>query len=266
MSLGFFHWQSVAFFFGTYLSYNIFATFMQYYYYVWKKSDYQDWKIQRQHTKHLGDTSWWLPLLGMYPKKEKGPHHQLFCILNLLIACTCAGLTAEMCIRGKTKVYYDIEEHGWLYYFTYSTFVPLIFENVMEYYYHRAMHLPFIYKHIHKHHHYYKSPEPFDDLYVHPCDSGIYYMILYGPPYLFTIHYSSFVFYMIIMGICGMIDHCGVKLEISGIYNTVDHDTHHLKYDCNYAFPFPFMDLLHGTYRGVFFGRQIGLEIKEHKN
>jgi sterol desaturase/sphingolipid hydroxylase (fatty acid hydroxylase superfamily) len=37
-----------------------------------------------------------------------------------------------------------------------------------------------------------------------------------------------------------------------------DHDTHHSRFAVNYAFPFPFMDVLHGTYRGTWLGREFG--------
>ena len=60
----------------------------------------------------------------------------------------------------------------------------------------------------------------------------------------------AFIAYMIVMGLCGVLDHSGVWVEIPGLYNTVDHDNHHLKTEVNYSFPFPYMDILHGTYDG----------------
>jgi sterol desaturase/sphingolipid hydroxylase (fatty acid hydroxylase superfamily) len=43
----------------------------------------------------------------------------------------------------------------------------------------------------------------------------------------------------------------------------VDHDMHHHYFDCNFAFPFVFMDLLHGTYVGTFCHCHFGLEQKK---
>eukprot|EP01034_Spumella_vulgaris_P022735 gene22735-28893_t len=57
------------------------------------------------------------------------------------------------------------------------------------------------------------------------------------------------------MGLCGVLDHSGIKLNVPGVYNTVDHDNHHAKFEVNYSFPFPYMDLLHGTFEGEFLGR-----------
>jgi sterol desaturase/sphingolipid hydroxylase (fatty acid hydroxylase superfamily) len=42
----------------------------------------------------------------------------------------------------------------------------------------------------------------------------------------------------------------------SQVYDTVDHDAHHSRFECNYAFPFPYLDILHGTYTGTFAGRR----------
>lgn len=137
----------------------------------------------------------------------------------------------------------------------FETALIVIYENIAEYYWHILMHTSFCYKSMHKLHHAYKSPEPWDDMYIHPLEAFGYYCILYGPPFLFSIHYVSFISYMMIMGIFGVLDHSGVRFELPGIYNSVDHDNHHAKFEVNYAFPFPYMDILHGTYDGVFLGR-----------
>jgi sterol desaturase/sphingolipid hydroxylase (fatty acid hydroxylase superfamily) len=63
--------------------------------------------------------------------------------------------------------------------------------------------------------------------------------------------------YMAIMGLCGVIDHSGIKFRVPGIYDSADHDRHHSHYIVNYSFPFPYMDLLFGTFDGEFMGRRI---------
>jgi len=66
-------------------------------------------------------------------------------------------------------------------------------------------------------------------------------------------HISVFLMYIVYHGLCGVLDHSGIKFKIPGIYNTEDHDMHHFKFECNYAFPHPIMDILHGTFTGTFF-------------
>jgi Fatty acid hydroxylase superfamily len=149
------------------------------------------------------------------------------------------------------------------------------------------MHLQPFYKLFHKHHHKYKSPEPFDDMCIHPIEAIGYYCILYAPPLLFRCHVYAFVGYMVLMGLCGVLDHSGGHMytynthtytlfrdthihththththahtqththtHTVGVslslpgYNTADHDLHHEAFDVNFAFPFVAMDVLHGT-------------------
>lgn len=73
---------------------------------------------------------------------------------------------------------------------------------------------------MHKFHHFYKSPEPFDDLMIHPLEAFGYYLQLYAPPFLFAMPLSSFLLYMSICGVCGVLDHSGVKLSVPGLYDT----------------------------------------------
>ena len=61
-------------------------------------------------------------------------------------------------------------------------------------------------------HHYYKSPQPFDDMYIHPLEAAGYYVILYSPAFVFRLHWIGFAVYMAIMGTCGVLDHCGIEV------------------------------------------------------
>lgn len=69
-----------------------------------------------------------------------------------------------------------------------------------------------MYKHFHKYHHHHKAPEPFDDMFIHPLEAAAYYCILYSPPLLMRVHVYAFSLYMIILGVCGVLDHSGVKV------------------------------------------------------
>jgi len=177
----------------------------------------------------------------------KHPLHNLFTSINLLMAAGFATAVTEMAINDRTGLTTgDIS--------TYScsqlivVFVKMLLcESVLEYYWHRAMHMDWLYSRVHKFHHFYKEPEPFDDMFIYPPEAFGYYCILYSPAFFFRTHYTVFVLYMILMGMCGILDHCGLKLSVL-MYSTVDHDIHHSKFKFNYGFPFIFMDILHGTY------------------
>ena len=130
----------------------------------------------------------------------------------------------------------------------------VVWQSVLEYYWHLLMHVPMIYKAAHKYHHYYKSPEPFDDLFIHPLEGFGYQCILFSPIVVINMHVYSFLVYMTLLGICGVMDHSGidfsVRLPVFGtkLYSTRDHDLHHEVYNRNFAFPFPLLDIVHGTY------------------
>src|SRR5690349_21737296 len=115
-------------------------------------------------------------------------------------------------MRGKSSLYFDINaHHGLLLIIEFIT--PHVSPGVLEYYWHRLLHTPIMYKRFHKVHHYYKSPEPFDDMYIHPLESFAYYMILFSPALVITMHYSCFLVYMAVCGITGIMDHSGIRFS-----------------------------------------------------
>lgn len=225
------------------------SSFLQYIFYF--RQPKRHWKIQPQNQNSVGKL-WLYPLFSVKP--SRGPYHRYITSLNLFIASCFAMVVTELSISGENKMKFgSTSNYG---------FVPIFIEfsgavvlqSLLEYYWHRMMHLQFFYKHFHKYHHHYKSPEPWDDMYIHPVEAFGYYCILYCPPFVFPMHYVAFIAYMIVMGLCGVIDHSGIHFEIPGLYNSADHDRHHSKFEVNYAFPFPFFDMLHGTYEGIFLG------------
>lgn len=215
-----------------------------------------NWKIQPQlGTGRIGHCVWGIPLLSRKPDRAWG--HWALTSFNLLMASCFGAVVADLCSRGlfNKMNFDDYREYGLKRIFI-ELVIAVTHESVVEYYWHRLMHTRMFYATFHKLHHSYKSPEPFDDMYIHPLEAFGYYCILYSPPFLYSCHIYSFVSYMIIMGICGIMDHSGVHCCIPNIYNTADHDAHHAKFEVNYGFPFIFMDLLHGTFEGTLLGRQ----------
>jgi sterol desaturase/sphingolipid hydroxylase (fatty acid hydroxylase superfamily) len=213
------------------------------------------WKSQPAQRRSLGS-------FYAHPSLSNKPHrasyHRLFASINLVIASLFAAGTTELCYRKHCRLILSVDEpiSLRLIMIVLAEFmVVAVYENVVEYYWHRMMHLKFFYLNFHKFHHHYKSPEPYDDMFIHPLEAVGYYCILYSPPFLFPIHLPAFLLYMVVMGLCGVIDHSGVRIEVPWIYNSLDHDNHHLKFNVNYGFPFIYLDILHGTYEGSFAGK-----------
>ena len=255
------HVYSIIVFFSQFLGYIGFSSVLQYFYYYRQSTNKFEWKIQPASTTGVG-VSWTHPIV--LSKPERGPYHALFTTFNLLVASCCASFTTELSLREINYMRFEVinlYSFQDIYKIMLETVIIVTYQCVAEYYWHRLMHIPYFYKNFHKYHHFYKSPEPWDDMYIHPIEAFGYYCILFGPPFIFSIHYFSFIIYMIIMGVCGMLDHSGIKFELWGLYNTADHDYHHSKFEVNYSFPFPYMDILHGT----FYGTYCGFEVKSKR-
>lgn len=102
---------------------------------------------------------------------------------------------------------------------------------------------------LHKLHHHYKSPQPFDDLFIHPLEACGYYMILYLLPAhcLGAMPLVDYTTYIALHGLVGVLDHSGIALALPPLYAVADHDAHHQHFNVNYGFPTTIMDALHGT-------------------
>lgn len=226
--------------------YQLQSSVLQLLFYTWRGKDKAAWKVQ----PGKGNTGvfWGHPLLSA--KHGRAPYHRAITSFNLLMASSFAGACSELAIRGsimglRSSIRFTNASVGQ---FCVELCAAILWESVLEYYWHRLMHVPLFYSRFHKLHHHYKSPEVWDDLYIHPLEAFGYYLILYSPTVIIPIHVVSFIGYMIIMGLCGVMDHSGIKMKIPYIYNSVDHDLHHKYTKINYGFPFPFMDILMNTY------------------
>lgn len=233
------------------LGYALKSLLLQYVFYYRGQNEVAVWKTQPGDMAGVGQL---FGLPGISSKPDRQPYHRLFTSFNLLMAGLFAAGTSEICIRGQCRMS-DLslssltDGSGRLMEVFGGLFISICFEIVAEYYWHRAMHSRFFYAHLHRFHHAYRAPSVYDDMYIHPLEAFGYYCILYAPPFLFPLPLPSFLLYMGVMGICGVLDHSGIKIRLpGGIYNTADHDLHHERVHVNYGFPFMIMDHLHGTY------------------
>ena len=236
-----------------FLGYICQSTLLSFWFYFLKRKDYINWKIQSQTNDIIPVTFYWMPIFST--KAFRGPYHRVITTFNLIVASCFAGSLIHICyIETLNPFNFESLELYGVRKLIRDLFVAVLYEHIVEYYWHRLMHLKYFYATFHKHHHFYKAPEVWDDMYIHPVEAFGYYCILYSPPFLFHTHVYSFIVYMIIMGICGVLDHSGIKLHLPLLYNTEDHDLHHSKFNVNYCFPFPWMDIIHNTYEGSYLG------------
>ena len=83
----------------------------------------------------------------------------------------------------------------------------------------------------------------------------IYYCILYSPAFVVkNLPKESFLLYMAIVGVFGVLDHSGVDFRFPWFlfsYEARFHDLHHKHFNVNYAFPFQWPDRIFGTLKKV---------------
>lgn len=242
-------------FFAQFLGYILFSTILQWLYYYRRGHSPSTWKVQHTISSGPLPSFWSFPIISQKP--NRGIYHGALTCFNLCMASCFVALTTECSVKGVNRMRFDglMTSRDVIHIVVEFVFI-CFYQCVVEYYWHRLMHLPIFYRNFHKYHHHYKAPEPWDDMYIHPLEACGYYSILYSPPFLFPIHVYAFLMYMALMGTCGVLDHSGIHFNILGIYNTADHDKHHEKFEVNYSFPFPFMDIWHDTFDGECMGKQ----------
>jgi hypothetical protein len=267
------------FFFGTIMrGYQVQSLLLIIFFYYCRPESLKQWKVQPAQDGGLLGNIWIHPLLSSKP--QRAPWHKQITALNLILASTFAGACSELAIRGYSSISFDMiplsnqksetinsfyemfdyltrmTAQGCAFYdlahcagrFLWQLTLALAYQSVLEYVWHLAMHIPWVYKTFHKIHHTLKAPEVWDDLYIHPVEACGYYIILYSPAFVIGMNVISFLAYMAILGVAGVVDHSGIRLRIPGLYDSRDHDRHHQFTYVNFAFPFPYLDMLGGTY------------------
>lgn len=264
------HVLSLGVLLATHVFYVCVSTAVQLWFYRRQAGRAEAWKIQPKRQASLACAHdlglWWLPAYmaacgQRFAAKVRLPRHALRASLNLSLSALVTAGAVELAVRGKTFLSLAplADESGvrWgvvLGPLAWGTACGFAAEQAAQYYWHRAHHHPALYRRWHKIHHGYRAPEPFDDLSIHWLEGLLYYFMLVSPPMLFAIHVYGFALYFAVHGLTGILDHCGVRLRVPLLYDAADHDKHHARFECNYATPFPFMDILHGTYCGTWAG------------
>lgn len=160
-------------------------------------------------------------------------------------------------IRPYTKIYNDINERGWFYYFAIFP-VLVIIHDTYFYWTHRLMHHKKIFKVFHLVHHKSTNPSPWAAYSFHPLEAivenGIFMILIFSIP-LHKSHTPIFFLFSIIYNIYG---HLGWELYPNGfnksligkwINTSVSHNQHHKYFKGNYGLYFLIWDRIMGTLR-----------------
>ena len=181
-----------------------------------------------------------------------------YSVLSLFLFSVIATILYKTKLLDYTTLYYNISDHGWLYYFG---IIPVIFLIYDFYFYltHVIMHNKRLFNVFHLTHHKSKEISPITALSMDPLEAIINHGALLLLFFLFPIH-TSHVYLWVAMTITYTTYlHLGTELFSKKflqtkvgklIYTTTAHSEHHLKFKGNYGFYTLIWDRLFKTFRG----------------
>lgn len=218
--------------------YVVFAGLAFWIVWVWKKEYFQAFRIQKK-----------------FPEKEKIFHEIKYSFLTF---CTFGFVGMGVFTASKlgyTKIYYEISQYGYGYFFL-SILLAILIHDAYFYFAHRLMHHKWLFKKVHAVHHQSTNPSPWASFSFHPFEAVLEAAIVPILVFIIPIHplaIVSFLFFMTLMNVLG---HLGVELypnwflksKWTNWNNTsLHHNMHHQKFNCNYGLYFNWWDKLFGT-------------------
>lgn len=154
-------------------------------------------------------------------------------------------------VRGYSKLYDSVEEHGGYQFLAFSFVTFLLFTDMCIYWIHRWLHHPLIYP-LHKPHHLWKVPTPFASHAFHPLDGFLQSVPYHIYPFLFPLHKGMYLALFIFVNLWSVGIHDNdyrLPKFLQPIVNGAAHHTdHHLKFNYNYGQYFTLWDRLGGSY------------------
>ncbi len=218
--------------------YFLFAGSFYLVFYVWKNRKFWYAKIQQR-----------------YPENKHILREIGYSMLTMLIFGAIIILTIIAGKNGLTRVYNDIGQYGYVYFF-FSIVLMIFIHDTYFYWTHRLMHWKPLFKIAHKTHHLSTNPTPFAAYAFHPIEAvveiGIIPLIAFTMPYHPTA-LAAFSIYAILLNVTG---HLGFELFPKGFashrifkwHNTsTHHNMHHRLVKCNYGLYFNIWDRLMKT-------------------
>jgi sterol desaturase/sphingolipid hydroxylase (fatty acid hydroxylase superfamily) len=177
--------------------------------------------------------------------------------ISLFIFTVIATILYKTKLLEYTTLYYNIEEHGWLYYFM---VIPLMFIIYDFYFYliHVIIHHKNLFDLIHVVHHKSKYLSPLSSLSMHPIEAILNHLALVMLFFILPIHTSHVYIWVSITIAYTTYLHLGVEIYSERFLNTrigklvytaTEHAKHHSFFKGNYGFYTLIWDKIFKTYR-----------------
>jgi lathosterol oxidase len=153
-------------------------------------------------------------------------------------------------VTGKSRVYFDVAEHGGWGWLVASVFVVLAITEPLVYWAHRLLHHPFLYKRLHLPHHQFRQPSPWTSMAFHPLDSFAQAAPHHLLAYVLPLHVGVYAFFIMFLQVWSTFIHERVTWVRSPLVNfTAHHTLHHKLNKSNYGQFLTICDRVFGTYK-----------------
>jgi len=215
---------------GGLIFYFAFASLSYYFFFRWNRDNYYPTTLPEDLTEQI--------------KVEIGIAIRSLPRMAVLFAPFTYGVT-----RGWSKMYYSVDEYGWLYLGS-SVFMFLFLTDGMIYYIHRGLHHPSIYNAIHKLHHTYRYTTPFSSHAFHWVDGWAQGVPYYIVVYIFPLHSILWILMFIFVNFWTIFIHDQVDFAANSkvIMSTGHHTIHHTHFKFNFGQYFTFWDRINNTH------------------
>lgn len=220
--------------------YIIVATAFYLIFYVWKKTEFNESKIQADALSHV------------QLRREL-----IYSAVSLAIFSLTGFVVFLLYNNHLSWIYLDINSRSMFYFFS-SIMLMILFHDMYFYWTHRLLHLPGWYQKVHSIHHLSSNPSPFTSLAFHPIESVIQALVLPLMVVIIPLHpfaIFSFLIYMVYKNVRG---HAGYefttadqrKRKWNQVHSySIHHNLHHLHGRDNYGLYFTIWDRLMKTFR-----------------
>ncbi|THU93324.1 hypothetical protein K435DRAFT_194784 [Dendrothele bispora CBS 962.96] len=156
-------------------------------------------------------------------------------------------------VRGKSKLYDDIDAHGGWTYMVLSVPFFLLFTDYCIYWIHRWLHHPLLYKPLHKPHHKWIIPTPFASHAFHPVDGYLQSVPYHLFVFVFPMHRLLYLVLFVLVNFWSIFIHDSDMITGHPLENVINgpahHTLHHIYFTVNYGQYFTWADRAGKSYR-----------------
>lgn len=213
---------------------------------------------------------WRLRVERFFPPEQRRKHEWaevkkewLWSFYNVLGNAAMTAPLYALIVSGRSKVYFDVAEHG-IPYLLFSSALLLVLTELLVYWAHRLLHLPALYTRLHVYHHQFRTPSPWTSMAFHPLDSFMQAAPHHLCAFLFPMHVGVYFSAIMFLQVWSTLIHDRVSWTRTPLLNyTAHHTAHHRFNGYNYGQFFTICDRAFGTYKSpvgvVYDGSQAAL-------